>query len=136
MTVLFVTQFIHLLVDLFVMTYAFIFNSIYDIYFICFLLSQIFHWELLKNECIISYIEKKIINPNYELGSYPFWSPHRQLFFNNYTNSLRILFIIGGLIYIIYRNKKYYIKIITILAISLWLYFNFSVPKIKYLNLY
>jgi len=136
MTILYVTQLIHLLVDLFVMTYAIIFNSIYDIYFICFILSQILHWGLLKNECIISYIEKKIIDPNYELGSQPFWSPHRQLFFNNYTNSLRILFIIGGLIYIIYRNKKIYIKIFTIFAISLWLYFNFSVPKIKYLNLY
>jgi len=52
-------QFLHFLIDAFVVSYVFIFNPIYDIYFVTFVLLQTMHWGALKNECFISYIEKK-----------------------------------------------------------------------------
>lgn len=30
-----------------------------------------FHWKLFKDECIINYLEKKVLNPEYKLGDDP-----------------------------------------------------------------
>lgn len=46
-----------------------------DIVYIVLTISVFAHWILLKFECIISYIEKRILYPNYLLGSKPFSNP-------------------------------------------------------------
>jgi hypothetical protein len=58
----------------------------YDIYFVLFLLIIRSHWNLLKGECIFTYLEKKILNPNYKLGSDIFCVPTNYLNGTNYID--------------------------------------------------
>jgi len=120
-----IIQLMHFLIDGFNMSYVFLFNPIYDIFFVTWILSQTIHWGLLQNECIISYIEKKIINPKYKLGENPKWIPHYDVYYNKYTIMLKSIFILGGLTYIFARSKKNNVKIICVTAIILWIYFTY-----------
>lgn len=127
--VLAIIQLIHFFIDAFCMSYVFLFNPIYDIYYSCFVLFQTIHWGVLKNECIVSYIEKKIIYPDYELGDKPKWIPHYRVYHNKFTILLKAIFILGSLSFIIFRNRKNNIKYICIAAIILWLYFTYFHKK-------
>ena len=120
-----IIQLMHFLIDGFNMSYVFLFNPIYDIFFVTWILSQTIHWGLLQNECIISYIEKKLINPKYKLGENPKWIPHYDVYYNKYTIMLKSILILGGLTYIFARSKKNNIKIICVSAIILWIYFTY-----------
>ena len=120
-------QLIHILNEIFLSIYIFIFSKKYDIYFTIYLVIIAIHWLFIKNECIISYIEKKLINNNYILGSKPFYHPFRNLmpkyliylldimkFINiivvlirNYNNKYiysGLLFVIGYIFYNCYKN--------------------------------
>lgn len=82
----------------------------YDIYFILFLLFIRAHWFILKGECIFTYWEKKILDPNYKLGSDIYCVPTSYINETNYiykklkpysvenfldlTNNLFIFFIL------------------------------------------
>ena len=123
--VLAITQLIHFFIDAFCMSYIFLFNPIYDIYYSCFVLLQTIHWGVLKNECIVSYFEKKMINPDYELGDKPKWIPHYKVYHNKFTILLKAILILGTLGIIIFRNRKNNIKYICVAAIILWLYFTY-----------
>jgi hypothetical protein len=118
-------QVIHLVIDLFCMSYLFFFNTVFDIYYCGFILLQTAHWMCLKNECILSYIEKKIIHPPYQLGDNPKWIPHYKLFFNSYTKMLKAFLIVGSLLYIAFRNKNRRVKILCIASIVLWIYLTY-----------
>lgn len=118
-------QIVHLIIDLLCMFYLFLFTTAYDIYFCGFILVQTVHWMLLKNECILSYIEKKIIHPGYELGSQPKWIPHYTSFYNSYTKLLKAFLIIGSLLYVAFRNKKPEIKLLCVTSIVLWIYLTY-----------
>jgi hypothetical protein len=120
-----IIQLIHFFIDAFCMSYIFLFNPIYDIYYSLFVLSQTLHWGFLKNECIVSYIEKKIINPSYELGDKPKWIPHYKVYHNNFTILLKAILILGTLIIIIFRNTKNNIPYICFAGIILWLFFTY-----------
>jgi hypothetical protein len=123
--ILYVLQIIHLFIDFFCVSYIYIFNPIYDIYFCGFILLQTLHWAALKNECIVSYIEKKLIDNNYVLGSNPKWIPHYDAFYNDYMKTLKAIFILGGLLYVIFRNDNNIIKAICVTAILLWIYLTY-----------
>jgi hypothetical protein len=56
----------------------------YDIYYILGLLIIRFHWFFFKGECILTYIEKKILNPDYKLGSNIFNAQVNEITNNNY----------------------------------------------------
>jgi len=118
-------QLFHFFIDAICMFYVFLFNPIYDIYYTGFILCQTIHWGLLKNECIVSYIEKKLINPNYKLGDKPKWIPHYSVYHNKLTILLKAIFILGSLTFVIFRNRKNNIPYICIVAIFLWLYFTY-----------
>jgi hypothetical protein len=120
-----VIQLVHFFIDAFCMFYIFLFNPIYDIYYSSFILLQTIHWGLLKNECVVSYFEKKIIKPNYELGDKPKWIPHYKIYHNKYTILLKAILILGALVFVIFRNKKNNIPYICVGAITLWLYFTY-----------
>lgn len=122
-------QFVHFLIDSFNMSYIFIFSAVYDIYFVTWIFLQTVHWGLLKNECIVSYIEKKIINPNYELGENPKWIPHYDIYYNKYTITLKSILIIGTLVFIFIRCKSTNTRIICGMAIVLWLYLVYFYKK-------
>ena len=122
---LYFVQFMHLIIDIFCMFYIFLFDPLYDIYFCGFILFQTIHWIVLKNECIVSYIEKKLIDKSYVLGDDPKWVPHYDTFYNKYSKWMKAVLIIGALLYVIFRNKKKYIKLICISAIVLWIYLTY-----------
>lgn len=122
---LYVLQLIHLFIDFFCMFYIFIFNPIFDIYFCGFIFFQTIHWIALKNECIVSYIEKKIINPGYVLGENTKWIPHYDAFYNETLKTLKALLIIGGLSYVMFRNDNNIIRALCVSAILLWIYLTY-----------
>jgi hypothetical protein len=124
-----IIQLIHFLIDSFNMSYIFIFSAIYDIYFVSWILLQTIHWGLLKNECIVSYIEKKLINPQYTLGENPKWIPHYDVYYNKFTITLKSILILGGLLFIIIRSKTKNTRIICGMAILLWVYFTYLYKK-------
>ena len=116
----------HIFIDVFLMSYIFIFTPIYDIYYCSFVLLQTIHWGLLKNECIISYTEKKIINSDYQLGDNIKWLPHYQYHFNKHIIILKAILILGTLLYIIFRNKKNNaVRLIAAAGICLWIYYTY-----------
>lgn len=122
---LYFTQIVHLIIDFFCMFYVFLFSAMYDIYFCGFILLQTLHWIALRNECIVSYIEKKLIDPGYVLGSKPRWLPHYNTFYNKYTKMIKAILIIGGLLFVVFRTDKNYIKAICLAAILLWVYLTY-----------
>ena len=105
-----ITEFIkslHLFNDLFLSLYVFLFPKKYDIFYVVYIFIMGLHWLLCKNECIISYLEKKSINKNYILGSLPYHLPHVQdtgLTFRFYINIL-VLFNVFTIIYRSFDNK-------------------------------
>jgi len=124
-----IVQLIHFFIDAFCMSYIFLFNPMYDIYYCCFVFLQTIHWGLLKNECIVSYYEKTLINPNYKLGDNPKWIPHYKIYHNKITILLKAILILGTLGIVIFRNKKNDIPYICVGAIILWLYFTYFYHK-------
>jgi hypothetical protein len=55
-------KFIHVLNKIFMMIYVFIFRTNkYDLYFSIYIFLIFLHWLLFKNECILSYLEKKLL---------------------------------------------------------------------------
>lgn len=116
----------HIFIDVFLMSYIFIFSRIYDIYYCSFVLLQTIHWGLLKNECIISYVEKKLINSDYQLGDNVKWHPHEEYHSNQHIITLKAILILGTLLYIIFRNKKNIkIRLIACASICLWIYYTY-----------
>jgi len=125
MILLEIVKFIHILIDIIISSYIFIFSPIYDIYYAGFVFIQTLHWAALKNECVITYIEKLLIDPNYELGSNIKYQPHTETYHNNITLLLKAILIIGTLTIIMYRSKNKYAKLFAGLAIILWIYFTY-----------
>lgn len=68
----------HILNDIFMSIYPYIFSKKYDIYFTLYLTLIVTHWFIL-NECILSYLEKKLKDKNYVMGSKPREHPYRKL---------------------------------------------------------
>jgi len=96
----------------------------YDIYLMLFLLFVRAHWAFCNGECILSYFEKKIVIPNYELGDDIFCSPFGELFgFNKLTTSKNIFFtdyykdfresiLVIGLLYVNRNSKNFNLLLI------------------------
>lgn len=126
--VLHLVQFCHLFVDIFNSIYIFIFPPIYDIYFSLWIFSVILHWALLKRECILSYIEKKLINPKYKLGDDPNHLPYQTTYYNKYTLAIKWLSVFIALCVIIYRNIENML-ILSMCISSILLYFMFFFDK-------
>lgn len=117
---------LHVFIDVFLMFYIFIFKSAFDIYYCTFVLLQTLHWGLLKNECIITYTEKKLIDSDYQLGDNIKWHPHEQQYhFNQYIVLLKSILIIGTLLFIIFRNNNDKIRLIAGSSICLWIYYTY-----------
>jgi hypothetical protein len=83
-----------------------------DVAYLCVMLVLIFHWHAFKNECILSYWEKRALDPTYQMGECPFVHPSEYLMFaklksNDHvaswlSGSHRILSILALLI-VLYR---------------------------------
>jgi len=130
MLILYLIKFIHILNEIFLSTYIFFFSPKYDIYYTIYLLIIILHWILLKNECILTYIEKKLIDKNYILGSKPYYHPYHSIIPKFLIYLFEILKVINILV-IFYRN--YYNKYIYISILFIIGYIFFNIYK-KYLK--
>ncbi len=67
----------------FLLRIIFINQNKYDIYLLLFIFIIRFHWFFFKGECIISYLEKIIVLPNYKLGKDIFSSPSKEILGSN-----------------------------------------------------
>ena len=59
---------IHIVIILFIWFGIFLIPQKYKYIYILINILIVLHWKLLKGECILSYLEKKLENPNYKLG--------------------------------------------------------------------
>jgi hypothetical protein len=113
--------YMHFFNDMFVCLYPYILSPIYDFYFVLFGLLTSLHWIVLKNECIFSYIEKKLLNPNYELGADCYLNPyHKKFYYYNNVNYFFIkefFWIVTFLLIIFYRKNPNYVKYMVVLLI-------------------
>jgi hypothetical protein len=130
MTLLKIIQLIHILNEIFLSTYVFIFPKIYDIYYTIFLIIIILHWIFLKNECILSYIEKKIIDKNYILGTNPYYHPYHMAV-SKYFIYLFEIFKFINIFIVLYRNFNNKFIFISMLLIIGFYIFHFIIKLIK-----
>jgi hypothetical protein len=116
--------FFHLLLDIFNCIYIFIFPTKYDIYYASWILFVVVHWLLLKRECIISYIEKRILDPNYIFGSNPRYMPYKNAYYDKMHIMLisKIVLINTSLLYIAYRSDNWITKLVAVLACCIYVY--------------
>lgn len=122
---LFLLKLIHNINDFFIILYVFIFRTNkYDLYFSIYLFVIVLHRLLLKNECILSYLEKKIIDKDYVLGSKPFKHPYRKLVPIQLVIISDILKIYN-ICYVILRNTKNYFITISLLIVLLYIIYNY-----------
>ena len=119
----------HYLNDLFLGFYIFIFTTNkYDIYYSLYFLLIVLHWNFFKNECILSYLEKKISNKNYQLGDNPYYLPYRKnnkIFFY-IIDFLKYLNLIIIMIRNINNSKILLINIINIIIHIMYKLNNFK----------
>jgi hypothetical protein len=116
---------IHVVIDFLICTYIFLIDSIYDIYYSGFVFLQTIHWAVLKNECIVTYIEKKLIDPNYVLGSDINWLPHYDTYYNETLKGLKSIIIVSTLAIITFRSKSMLAKSFSICAIILFIFLTY-----------
>jgi len=122
-------------------TYGFIIkNSFLDKLYIISFVSIPFSWILCKDECIISYIMKKVENKHYILGNQPenvkdvsnlFTNEQQYLIFYNVNNILRIVSVI------IVNKRTTNINDVTIIpTCMLYLVYNYDITyKFNYRKL-
>ena len=122
---LLLVEFIHLINDLFISFYVFIFywTKKYDLYFIIYFSLINLHWYIFKNECIISYFEKIIIDKNYKLGDNPYYHPFQSHFPKSLFNFL-YYFKILQIFIIFFRNSDNYIILSFILTLIIFKIYN------------
>ena len=80
--------------------YIFIFTSAYDLWYVVYFVLLALHWKLFKNECILSYWEKKILRPDYKMGETPKEHPFMDMIFPGWVIKLvtNMLFFMFGFI--------------------------------------
>ena len=112
---LYLVELFHCINELFISFYIFIFRTnTYDNIYILYVFLIVLSWLLLKNECILSYIEKKLLDDTYKLGDSPYIHPYQTYYPKILQKILRFLKFLN-LIVILYRNtENIYIILMTI----------------------
>ncbi len=128
---LYIVMFIHILNELFLSTYIFIFKKKYDIYYMIFVFIIILHWMFFKYECTLSYIEKKLINSDYKLGTLPFVHPYRSLLSIYILYTLKTLKTINIIVIVLRNLDNIFIIFTFILVIIFGIYNYIEKSKIK-----
>jgi hypothetical protein len=82
----YVARYMHYMTCLFIgVYYLFIFSPASDWIFIVGFLAIIFHWQFLKDECVLSYLEKKGITDSYEPGMEVYNHPFMDDLFGSFS---------------------------------------------------
>jgi hypothetical protein len=123
-----------LITDVLIFIYIFAIPLYYDFYFILILIFQSLHWLILKNECIITYIEKKLININYTLGDDISHNPFEDFIYNKnklLINAKNIILPLILFILLFYRNKNKKFVYLLIFVFIITIYLNVCKYKPK-----
>jgi hypothetical protein len=114
-----ILRILHILNDLFVSLYIFIFRTTkYDIYYLSYVMLIYVHWFIFNGECLLSYMEKKLLDIKYKMGDDIFYSPYRNNFNKYFLLTIDYLKIFN-LCVIFYRNIKDNIILLLLLLIIL-----------------
>lgn len=107
-------QNVHFINDMFVCIYPYIIPTAYDVYFVAFAFITVLSWIVFKNECILSYYEKKMENPDYEMGSDPAYNPYHKRFYYyngvNYAFIKEFFWVLTFLILLFFRKNGRFVK--------------------------
>ena len=79
-----ITRFVHYLVLILTASYIFIFSPSSDAVYIILDSLLVLHWVVFKWECCLTYIENKLLDPAYIMGSKPYQHVWLQIIFGNY----------------------------------------------------
>jgi hypothetical protein len=124
----------HFFLDMIPFIYILFFSKNYDYIIVTIVFIQCLHWLVLKNECSLSYLEKQLINPSYELGQDISYIPHEDIFYDNIYVVIVMHFLqICVFIYILHRSKQSsYIVSLASISILIMIY-TFKIRYFKYL---
>ena len=110
---------LHILNEIFMASYIFIFRTNkYDIIFISYVFLIAIHWLFLKNECLLSVIEKKLLDKNYEIGKTPNEHPYQNYISPIFLKIIRFMKFFN-IFFILCRNIKniYIVLMISVITI-------------------
>jgi len=120
--ILYISMYFHMFCEIITCLYIYLFSKAYDLFFVGYILIVVLLKLLFKYECIWSVFDKKLINPNYKLGSDAKYSPFRDLYPSKYIVILVGILIVYELFIIYYRNNNNIIKSLCIIDM-LFLFF-------------
>jgi hypothetical protein len=127
MKYLFFLQLLHILNDVFLASYVFLFPKKFDLYFMIYSVLIKIHWLFLQDECILSVIEKKLENKNYVIGSEPYRQPYQDLL-PSFMHTLFPILKFINVFLIAQRNQKQPI-ILVLATLSILLSFHQGYKK-------
>lgn len=127
-----ITMFIHFLIEFFFTFYLIIFyyTKKYDIIYSISLFIIFIHWKLFKGECILSYIEKKLLDNNYKMGTNIYHHPFKEVQ-NKYISLLMdfIKFITVIIVFIRNIQNIYIFIMLFILILNQFYHLYFKIKK-------
>ena len=125
---LYLVELFHFINELFISFYIFIFRTNkYDNIYVLYIFLIVLSWLFLKNECIISYIEKKLLDNTYKLGNLPYIHPYQTYYPKNLQTILRFFKFLNFVVILFRNTKNIYIILMTILIFII---------QIRYIYLY
>jgi len=127
-TYLWLSYITHALCEWFLCIYVFIIPKKFDIFYVLYITLLIVLKLIFKYECIINYIDKKLLDKNYTLGSDLKNVPYKQYV---YKDNLYVILFISSLIclnlaLIFMRNKSKLIKTISAICFAMWIYLEYK----------
>jgi len=127
-TYLMLSYVIHMLCEFFLCIYVFIIPKKYDIYYVLYITLLIILKLIFKYECIINYFDKKLIDPNYILGSNPKYVPYKRKLYNDNKYFIFMIncLIVLNLLMIFMRNKGSFVKTTCIFNIMMWIFIEYK----------
>lgn len=100
---LYFIRFFHYCTFTFSIIYIFLFGMEYDIYYFCCSALLWFHWQLFNNECVLTLIEKQILDPNYRMGDKPKYHPFIDIISHD-LNRLLVFLMFCSIYIVFFRN--------------------------------
>jgi hypothetical protein len=128
-----ITMFIHSLIEFFFTFYLVIFyyTKKYDIIYSIIMFILFIHWNLFKGECILSYIEKKLLDNNYKMGTNVYYHPFKNIQ-NKYIRMIMDFMKVITVIIVFIRNiKNIYIFLMLFIIMLNQFYHLYIKLKIK-----
>lgn len=100
---------VHTAIVLFNVSYIFVFSPSMDKHYLIFNFIMVLHWFVCNMECILSFFEKKNIDPSYRLGAAPYLHPFAKLIAvdegaQRRNGTLASFLALAGLSVVVYRQ--------------------------------